>query len=233
MNDGDYDGASHLLEQARQVATNPDVLARIDLTATYIDAQTGTVRESFAVYRSLLERPGLSPETQGMIWSQLALMHKYVGDHRAALADYTTAIDLLRGSTEMSRALLNRASLHLLRGDAGQAVADLTTAVDLLEDEDAPERRARAQHNLGYARLLTGDLVGALQAMDAARPVLAPLSPVSRAVGDQDRAEVLTAAGGPARRSWRCENAAAAYGDQGAAQLPGRVRADAVAHPAA
>ena len=31
--------------------------------------------------------------------------------------------------------------------------------------------------------------------MDAAREVLAPLSAVSRAVGEQDRAEVLTAAG--------------------------------------
>ena len=195
LNDGDYDGASQLLQRARDIATNPDELARIDLTAAYIQAQTGTVRASFPVYQSLLARPGLSPETQGMIWSQLALMHKYVGDHRAALGDYTTAIGLLRGSGEMSRALLNRASLHLLRGDADQAVADLRSAVDLLADEDAPERRARALHNLGYARLLTGDLVGALQAMDSARPVLAPLSPVSRAVGDRDRAEVLTAAG--------------------------------------
>ena len=99
---------------------NPDELARIDLTAAYIQAQTGTVRDSFAVYRALLGRPGLSPETQGMVWSQLALMHKYVGDHRAALADYTTAIGLLDGSSEMSRALLNRASLHLLRGDAAR-----------------------------------------------------------------------------------------------------------------
>jgi tetratricopeptide (TPR) repeat protein len=215
MNDGDYDDAIGLLHEARDLTEDPDLLARIDLTAGYIRAQTGDMRGGIASCRSLLERPDLSPETQGLIWSQLALMHKYVGDHRAALADYTTAIGLLDGSSEMSRALLNRASLHLLRGDAGHAVADLTSAIDLLRGEDAPERRARAEHNLGYARLLTGDLVGALQAMDAARPVLAPLSPVSRAVGEQDRAEVLTAAGRAHEAIVALENAAAAYGDRG------------------
>ncbi len=215
MNDGDYDDAIGLLHEARDLTEDPDLLARIDLTAGYVRAQTGDMRGGIASCRSLLERHGLSAETQGLIWSQLALMHKYVGDHRAALADYTTAIGLLDGSREMSRALLNRASLHLLRGDAGQAVADLTSAIDLLRGEDAPERRARAEHNLGYARLLTGDLVGALQAMDAARPVLAPLSPVSRAVGEQDRAEVLTAAGRAREAVVALENAAAAYGDRG------------------
>jgi len=139
MNDGDYDDAIGLLHEARDLTEDPDLLARIDLTAGYIRAQTGDMRGGIASCRSLLERPDLSPETQGLIWSQLALMHKYVGDHRAALADYTTAIGLLDGSSEMSRALLNRASLHLLRGDAGHAVADLTSAIDLLRGEDAPD----------------------------------------------------------------------------------------------
>ena len=35
-----------------------------------------------------------------------------------------------------------------------------------------------AEHNLGYADLLQGDLVSALAHMDAVRPVLLPLSPV-------------------------------------------------------
>ena len=215
LNDGDYDSASQLLDEARRKTDDPDLVARIDLTDAYIRAQTGALRDSFGVYRALLERPGLSAETQGMVWSQLALMHKHIGDHRSALADYTTAIGLLEGSSELSRALLNRASLHLMRGDAAAAVADLTLAIDLLHDADAPERRARAQHNLGYARLLTGDLVGALQAMEAARAVLAPLSAVSRAVGDRDRAEVLTAAGRAQDAIVALEGAAAAYGDQG------------------
>ena len=74
---------------------------------------------------------------------------------------------------------------------------------------------------------------GALQAMDAARPVLAPLSPVSRAVGDQDRAEVLTAAGRAREAIVALRVRRVGVRRPRPAHLPGRVRADAVAHPAA
>src|SRR3954451_13815241 len=212
MNDGNFDGASTLLIEAREHTDDPDLIARIDLSTAYIESQQVSMRAGFAGCRALLERPGLSPETRGLIWSQLALMHKHDGDHGGALADYTMAIGLLEGSPELSRALLNRASLHLQRGGVDQSVSDLGTAIDLLHEEDAPERRARAEHNLGYARLLSGDLVGALQAMDSARTVLAPLSAVSRAVGEQDRAEVLTAAGRAHDAIVALEDAASAYG---------------------
>src|SRR5919106_3961778 len=43
--------------------------------------------------------------------------------------------------------------------------------------------------------MLAGDLVTALRRMDSARPVLAPLSSVSSAICDQDRAEVMATAG--------------------------------------
>ena len=75
-----------------------------------------------------------------------------------------------------------------------------------------------SEHNLGYTRLLAGDLVGALRDMDRARPVLAPLSPVSAATGDQDRAEVLMAAGlvrRAARRSRRRRAPTASAGYDG------------------
>ena len=215
LNSGDFDGASSLLTEARGLTDDPDVLARIDLTAAYIASQQGSVRAGIERCHALLQRRGLSPETRGLVWSQLGLLHKHAGDPGTALADYTTAVGLLQDSPELSRALLNRASLHLQRADAASAVTDLTEAVDLLHDEDAPERRARAEHNLGYARLLTGDLVGALQAMDSARSVLAPLSRVSRAVGEQDRAEVLTAAGRAHEAIGSLERAATAYGDHG------------------
>ena len=54
---------------------------------------------------------------------------------------------------------------------------------------------AMAEHNLGCADLKRGDLVSALAHMDAARPVLLPLSPVGVAITNQDRAEALMAAG--------------------------------------
>jgi len=214
MNAGDFNGAVSLVTRARGLTVDPDLTARIDLTAAYITAQQGQMADGLRQCRALLERAGLSGETRGLIWSQLALLDKRVGDPAAALGDYTRAVGLLQGSPELSRTLLNRASLHLQRGDAAEAADDLTAAIGLLDESDGPERRARAEHNLGYARLLTGDLVGALQAMDAARAVLAPLSAVSRAVCDQDRAEVLTAAGRPHEATVALETAATAYGSR-------------------
>ena len=128
MNDGDFAGAAAVLTQARELTDDGDLLARIDLTAAFITSQQGAMRTGIERCHALLERPGLSPETRGLIWSQLGLMHKHVGDTGTALADYTRAIDLLRDSPELSRALLNRASLHLQRADAAQAVVDLTEA---------------------------------------------------------------------------------------------------------
>ena len=213
-NAGDFVAAGSLVTRARGLTVDPDLIARIDLTAAYIAAQQGQMADGLRQCRALLERTGLSDETRGLIWSQLALLDKRVGDPAAALGDYTRAVGLLQDSPELSRALLNRASLHLQRGDAAEAADDLTVAIGLLDESDGPERRARAEHNLGYARLLTGDLVGALQAMDAARAVLAPLSAVSRAVCDQDRAEVLTAAGRPREATVALETAATAYGSR-------------------
>ena len=46
---------------------------------------------------------------------------------------------------------------------------DLTQADGEFGRAGLTVQRAKAEHNLGFARLFTGDLVGALQSMDAAR----------------------------------------------------------------
>ena len=68
-----------------------------------------------------------------------------------------------------------------------------------------------ATHNLGYVELLRGDIVAALRLMEEAAPVLAPLSPVSAAVGVVDRAEVLAAAGMPMAAADLLEQAVRTY----------------------
>ena len=74
---------------------------------------------------------------------------------------------------------------------------------------------AKAEHNLGYAWLLTGDLVAALQLMDRAKPTLAALSVVSAAVCEQDRAEVLAASGMVTDAGRALRAAATAFGSRG------------------
>jgi tetratricopeptide (TPR) repeat protein len=207
--------AQALLEGALAGAGDDDLVARIEMSLAYVTGETGDRQEACRRCDALLERAGLGRETYGLVWSQRALLKQRMGDTEEALRSFSKATELLRDSPEgLGRALLNRGSLYLARGSADAAVADLTRAVELVGDEEAPERRARAEHNLGYARMLTGDIVGALQMMDAARGVLAPLSAVSRAVGEQDRAEVLTSAGRVHEAARALETAAAAYGSR-------------------
>ena len=99
----------------------------------------------------------------------------------AARVGFAEAIALLaRAPPSSGRVLLNRGNVHLQRGDAARAAADFTGGGRPARRTAEHAEQAKAEHNLGYARLLTGDLVGALRVMDDARAVLAPLSAVYR-----------------------------------------------------
>ncbi len=77
---------------------------------------------------------------------------------------------------------------------------------------------AQAEHNLGYAELLTGDLPAALRHMEAVRPVLATLSPAFEAVCNTDRAQALMAAGLSSDADATLAAVARAFGRQGLRQ---------------
>ena len=146
------------------------------------------------------------------------------GEGQAALASFATAITLLDDSPESrARAHLNRGWVHLQRGDTERAVEDSRRAAELFRQAGNEIEAAKADHNVGYARLLAGDLVGALRAMEAAAPVLEDLSATFRAVVAQDRAEVLVAAGMPADAQEAFEQAARAYGSRRLRQRQGEV----------
>jgi hypothetical protein len=94
------------------------------------------------------------------------------------------------------------------------ASRDLERAREALVTADLGVQAAKAVFNLGYARMLTGDIVGALALMEEAAPTLSALSPTSRATVEQDRAVVLREAGRVSEAVAALEAAAAAYGDQ-------------------
>jgi hypothetical protein len=142
-----------------------------------------------------LSQVGLTFETSGVLHSQRALILLRVGDTARALAAFDTGIAMLSDPVETGKAHINRGGVHLARGDGVRAAADFAVAVDLLNTVGNPVEAAMAEHNLGYADLLRGDLVSALAHMDAVRPTLLPLSQVGVAICNQDRAEVLMAAG--------------------------------------
>jgi tetratricopeptide (TPR) repeat protein len=118
-----------------------------------------------------------------------------MGETGSALEAFGLGIEDLSDRLELGKAHINRGTVHLSQGSAGLAANDFARAVQLLDEADVPIEGAMARHNLGYAYFLQGDLVTALTHMDNVRPVLVPQSPVLGAICNQDRAEVLMAAG--------------------------------------
>lgn len=212
---GRHRAARGLLGRARNRTDDPDLSGRIELTLAYVDAETGDPAGGLARCLAALEMAGITPTTTGLIWSQLALLRMRRGEKVAALDDFDRAIGFLAAEPEyLGRAFLNRGGLHLQGNETARAIDDFSRAVEQFQGAGLVEATAKTQHNLGYARLLDGDLVSALRQMEEAALVLAPLSPVSRAQCEQDRAEVLVAAGRPREAAQALRSAASAYGAQ-------------------
>lgn len=196
-NAGRHTAARRLLTRAAERAGDePDLLARIEGSLAYVEAELGRPQEALALCEQALARPEVSRRTKGVVTSQRGLLAMRRGDTRMAIRDLTTAIGQLDDDPVLEgRLRINRGNVHLQRGDVALAESDFATAREVLSAVEEPVLRAKATHNHGYALLLRGDLIGALRDMEDAAEVLAPLSVVSQAVGDQDRAEVLIAAG--------------------------------------
>jgi tetratricopeptide (TPR) repeat protein len=214
---GNFASARALLNDARSMAAGDiDVLALISHSEAYLEAELSGSTAGLAICRPLLDIEGLREETYGRIWSQLGLLEMRAGNANRAVECISEAIARLEDTPEhLGRALLNRGTLHLQRARPTEAIADFVRAHAHLTSAGLGVQAAKAEHNLGYAHLLVGDLISALDQMESAARVLAPLSPVSRATCEQDRAEVLLAAGRVREATEALEAAADAYGSEG------------------
>src|SRR3954470_23887637 len=187
--------ARRLLERARESADSPDLAARIDASLAYVSAEQGDLSVALAMCDAALTRDGVQFETSAVLHSQRALVLSRMGDTPAALDAFSMGIAMLSDPVELAKALTNRGMVHLERGAGQLAGADFTRAVELFRSSDHTVGAAMAEHDLGCADLLRGDLVSALAHMDAVRPILIPLSPIGVAITNKDRAEALMAAG--------------------------------------
>jgi tetratricopeptide (TPR) repeat protein len=215
---GQVHRARDFLQRAERRTDDNDLLTRISVSLAYLASETGDHEKGLQLCVEGLMRPGLTSETIGLTHSQSALLHLRAGETRRALESFAIAIELLTSPARLGNALINRGGVYLDQGDALHAITDFEGARRHYLDAQLPVEAAMSQHNLGFAAYLRGDLVRALREMDEAREVLAPLSPVSQATCDQDRAEVLNAAGLVRSGEAALRAAARAFGSRGLAR---------------
>ena len=215
VNRAAFPRAVRLLGLAGEATDDPELKARIEVTAAYAEAETGNAAAGIDRCRVVADTASLSDETRGLAWAQLGVLRMRSGASPRALEALQAALDLLpAGHADVGMVFNNRGNVHLQNGEARAAEVAFTRARDELGRAGNTVEQAKAEHNLGYARLLTGDLVGAMQMIDEAAEVLAPLSPAFHATVEQDRAEILTAAGRPQEAIRALGTAASAYGSR-------------------
>lgn len=196
INAGKARAARYPLERALERAPSENLKARIEASLAYVSAESGDPVGAIELCEAALRRADLSAETTGIVESQRALLLMRSGDVPGALASFNAAVAFLDDSPgEKGRALLNRGGVYLQQGAVAQAAADFAAAMEAFEVAGLHAETPKAQHNLGYAAFLAGDLVSALRDMEEAGRQLPDSSPVLRAISQQDRAEVLMAAG--------------------------------------
>jgi tetratricopeptide (TPR) repeat protein len=210
----DFGGALALVARGRNLTHDPDLRDRMDLTAAYCLAEMGQLNDAIRRCNKVLTRPGATKLTVGLAGSQLAQMYMRNGEITLSAEHFSLSIDQLTGAPEhLGVAHLGRGNLFLQQGSAVRAAEDFEVAAKQFELAGDSIERAKAIHNVGYARLLQGDLVTAIRTLDEVRPALAAHSEVLRGVTEQDRAEVLLAAGRPGEAVEALQAAISAYGD--------------------
>ncbi|MCW2844969.1 MAG: Tetratricopeptide 2 repeat protein [Nocardioides sp.] len=212
INSGRLPDARRLLERGLAAAVDDDQRALAEASLAYVLAETGDPTEALLLCDRALGRAHLSERTTGVLHSQRALLLMRRGASEAALGSFAVAIDMLDDDLHLGRAFLNRGGVYLQQGRSASAVDDFRLAEEHLVRAGRRADAAKAAHNLGYAALLTGDLVLALRSMEGAYPVISEQGVVMRAICEQDRAEVLMAAGLVTEGRTALREAARAYG---------------------
>jgi tetratricopeptide (TPR) repeat protein len=135
-----------------------------------------------------------SPALQVRVHCNHAQMATRQGRLDVALAELDAATSMIDAADDPDHfgILLNSGNLRLFRGDLEDARRLLGAAAEFARSHDMLVGQFMAQHNLGYANFLAGNLPQALDAMNAAADL--PTG-VSQGIALLDRARVLVESG--------------------------------------
>lgn len=237
VNLGNLDEAFRLLDQARDAAIAAGdiaLTARVEATHAYVVADRSDLGDAIELVDRALRFEGLDGATRGAMLQQRATLLRRAGRAAEALTAFGDAIDALQGRPrDLADVFINRGTVYLDRYDLAAAVSDFAASADNYREIGDAVAAAQADHNRGYALFLGGDLVGALEVMEACYDVQAQAGPLMKAVCDADRAEVLMAAGLVRQGGEMLRQAAAAYASKGQRQRQGEVELTLASHLAA
>jgi tetratricopeptide (TPR) repeat protein len=158
---------------AEVAAVRARVLVGIAACASELGADREVVLARLAAAAAMALRAG-STELVALVHASLGLQLLRSGDHDGARAELDAALDGLADEAEMLPVLLNRGSLLLETGAIDEAVVDLRRCLEIARTLGDEQVLPMAEHNLGYAHFLGGDLPAALRAMDAAAAAAPP-----------------------------------------------------------
>ena len=214
---GRHREARRLLEEAQALAarenrSRSDLDARIAASLAYVLSETGEHDAALRLCLDALTGGGIAVATRGVLHSQLGLLYMLRGETAAAMVEFDQALDLLEEPRRIAIVHLNRGNVHLQRRELRGAASDFERSAAAYRASGDEYGAAKALHNLGYTRFLAGDLVAALRDLATAYPTVAAEGPVMVAMVEQDRAEVLMAAGLVEEGSAALASAAQAYG---------------------
>jgi tetratricopeptide (TPR) repeat protein len=188
--------ARRALETALRRTTDADLRARIAGTMSYIAARTGDPDGAEQLCLDALAGEGVSPASAAVLEGQVGLLALGRGEFDRAVSWLSRGIAGVGDDPERRNAMyLNRSVAHMQARRLAEARSDLEHAAADLEVVGDAQGLAMVRHNAGYLSLLEGELVQALQQMGSARAVFQAESPISAAISDLDRAEVLRDAG--------------------------------------
>ncbi len=149
--------------------------SRIELLLAAEDSANlaGELAEAEALVREGLASvdPGLDPTTAGILESRLGYHRWAAGHSEEALAAHRRAVELVPSeppSLERARVLRGLGGALMGMGRYRESLAVCAAAIDAARSADAPVEEGRALDMLGMDRVGLGDIVGGIEALEAA-----------------------------------------------------------------
>ncbi|MCP3939628.1 MAG: tetratricopeptide repeat protein, partial [Actinomycetia bacterium] len=197
-----------------KAAGRPDIAALVQLTRSAVHLMTGDVDSCRRDLNAAMSNLAPEHEVDGLV--QLASVEHRLGNLDDAAANYRSALSLAELQDRPREEARLHSNLGLLLTETGsydEAGDHLERAVDMFSSLGLRDGAIFSEHNLGYLRMLEGDLVVALRHFDDANTAAVDIGAAPAANIDKSAALLMAGLPGEALAAAMDAAAALAHGD--------------------